>query len=81
MSNLVKIYNPAGEVEEHTVANARDLVAHAGWTKQDPKLAIKALEMAQEKANKLKADAEAEKVKAAAEKAKAEKPKTAKDAK
>lgn len=36
MSALIKVYSPDGEVFENSPTNARDLVAHAGWSYIDP---------------------------------------------
>ena len=37
MSDLVKVFSPAGEPFENSPANARDLVIHAGWSYTKPK--------------------------------------------
>jgi len=34
----VKVFSPDGKCEEQTVPNARDLVAHAGWTYESPEV-------------------------------------------
>lgn len=43
MSKLEKVWSPEGVAEEHTRENARDLCAHAGWSRVSPKVA-KAME-------------------------------------
>jgi hypothetical protein len=71
----VKVFSPDGKCEEQTVPNARDLVAHAGWTYESPEVkkveaeaqlaAIAAADKARNEASdSVKKDAEAAKAQA-----------------